>query len=156
MKPEEILKQFKLIEADRDFVKKSRRLILISGHAPRMGFLGVVFRTIELGASVALVSLAIFMILGGFSSSRVLSPLQISNLDPNSIKAEAHAIDMQIELSNLNYKEGALAPKTSESTPSVPQNSAGKTSEPSQVSPAATSSTPQPVGVDEALDKLSE
>lgn len=148
------LQNLKAIEPTRDFTIKSRSLILGKNRGAGLTVLGLILRNLELGASVALVGLLIFMILGGFSAWKFFAPLQITNLDPSSLKAEAQAIDIQIQLTNLNYEEGgALAPGASDSTVSSPKSAPSQTQEKnSAAAPAESSSS---VSIDEALQELS-
>ena len=166
MDPIEILKQFKNIEPDKDYTKKSRFLIVHSTRKNKFGFWQLFLKNIELGTTVALTGLLIFMILGGFSAWRITSPLQISDLDPTGLKAEAQAIDIQIELANLNYNGGVTSIKSAESTPATPQQNSSQ-AEAEKIVPkpieaeniAATQdniSTSSAVSIDEALQKLSE
>jgi len=151
------LQNLKAIEPEKDFTIKSRGLILGKKRGVVAVFWGVILKNIELGASVALAGLLIFMILGGFSAWKFFSPLQMSNLDPSGLKAEAQAIDIQIQLTNLSYEEGAaLAPKISESTrvsASAPKETQPQTQ--TKISPAPNASSSLPVSIDEALQELS-
>ena len=159
------LLQWEHIEPDKDYTKKSRLLILHHAKENKFGFWHLFFKNIELGTTVALTGLLIFLILGGFSAWRVTSPLQVSNLDPTALKAEAQAIDIQIELANLNYNNSGIVAKSAESTPiAMPENnpkiqpSVEVTKEEAIKLPTATdnTSTTDTVSIDEALQKLSE
>lgn len=155
------IKKLKNIEADKGFTRTSRSLILNTRRETKLNFnfWSLLLRSIELGASLALAGLLIFMTLGGFSAWRFLSPLQITaNLDPVSLRAEAQAIDIQIQLANLNYNEGALGLKSGESTPaSIGQSKQGEGAAAANTSPKTeNSSTTNALSVDEALQKLSE
>jgi hypothetical protein len=153
------IKKLKNIEADKEFTRTSRSLILNTRREIKLNFWGLLLRSIELGVSLALAGLLIFMTLGGFSAWRFLSPLQITvNLDPVSLRAEAQAIDIQIQLANLNYNEGALGLKSGESTPaSIGQSKQGEEAAAANTSPKTeNSSTTNALSVDEALQKLSE
>ncbi len=155
----ELLKQFKYIEADREYTRKSRSLILSAKHTARVSLADIFLKNVQLAASVALAGLLIFMIVGGFSAWRMFSPLQIANLDPVGLKAEAQAIDIQIQLANLNYGEAALAPaKSGESTPAItPAPAPAPKQETSAVTaPALQDNATSAVSIDEALDKLSQ
>ncbi|MDO8536718.1 MAG: hypothetical protein Q7R94_00525 [bacterium] len=157
MDPLQILKQFKNIEPDKDYTRKSRFLILHSAEQTKFGFWKLILKNTELGTAVALTGLLIFMILGGFSAWSVTSPLGIANLDPAGLKAEAQAIDIQIELTNLNYSEDAAAIRSAESTPkAAPEEDLLKTELPADPTTPDTTSTSNAVSIDEALQKLSE
>ncbi len=154
----ELLKQFKKIEPGKEYAKQSRHSILSLKQKERQTFWQIFARSAKVGTALAFSGLLIFMILGGFSAWKMLSPLQISNLDPASLKAEAQAIDMQIQLANLNYENNA-AGKTDESTQAspLPASSSPKPSEsPSPAEKAQNAPSSTPISVDEALQKLSE
>jgi len=154
----ETLQKLKVIEPEKEYTLRSRGLIVGTGFERRPRTTWEVFsQTLQFGASLALTGLLIFLILGGFSSWGVFSPLRLSSLDPSSLRVEAQAIDIQIQLTNLNYAEPAI--KTSESTQSAqriaPQK--GKPNEKEQSSEKVSSSSPsEPISIDDALLKLSE
>jgi len=103
---EDIIKQLKKlqhIEPDRLFTERSRAALF--GVQKSRGTWGLILRNVELGASFALAGILIITIFGGFSTWRFLSPFKLSNLDTTGLKAEAQAVDVQIELTNLNYDE---------------------------------------------------
>lgn len=147
----QILKQFKNIEPDRGFTKRSRSLILREHGAPP-GFFSIFKNTLEVGASLALAGLMVFVILGGLASVRFLEPLEITALDPASIRAEAEAIDIQIKLVGLGYEEGASPSPERESTISSALGASPK----EQAEPASEDSGPSSVSIDEALELLSQ
>ena len=60
---------------------------------------------LETGAAVALVGFFIFMLAGSFSPTRSISPIQYSVIDPQGLYAEAQAIDMQIQLADIEYPQ---------------------------------------------------
>jgi hypothetical protein len=170
MKLFDILKQFKNIEPDAEFSKRSRAEILLSPQ-PERRMLGGVFtflHMLETGAAVAVVGFFIFILAGSFSPTRSISPIQYSVIDPQGLYAEAQAIDMQIQLADITYPQvtstaagsvvatpAALAkvfaaalgvqPTSSVSTPAV---IAGKS-----ISTSTASSTT--LSVDQALQQLS-
>jgi hypothetical protein len=116
----ELLKQFKNIKPDAAFSETSKRAIFAMNPreetaraagsiwgSPRRTFL----RLIETGVAVALTGFFILLITGALSGSR-FAPVQYSAIDPQGLRAEADAIDIQIQLANLNY----TAPSAPEST----------------------------------------
>ncbi|OGY99012.1 MAG: hypothetical protein A2945_04180 [Candidatus Liptonbacteria bacterium RIFCSPLOWO2_01_FULL_52_25] len=157
-----ILKQFKQIEPSPDFAKRSRGIILNSRHSLRASMWSLFIRNLEFGASMALAGFLIVMMVGGFSAWNTFSPFPISNLDPAGLKAEAEAIDIQIQLTYLNYAgEGALSIIQSESTPQtiIPSpggglEDAGETNDVRVVQ--ENTSTPSTVSIDDALFELSQ
>jgi hypothetical protein len=159
----ELLKQFKHVEPDRDFSRKSRDIILGSRTSFRANAWTLFAQNLEFGVSVALASLLIVMVVGGFSAWSILSPFPISNLDPAGLRAEAEAIDIQIRLTHLDYVgESSLVTTSSESTPqailfAVPKDK--KEDVGNSIIPPAThdnTSTPNPISIDEALQELAQ
>ena len=155
----ELLKQFKTIEPDPVYKDQSKRAIFAARELVDWSPRKTILRIIETGVAFALAGFFIFIIAGGFSGSS-LAPVQYSAIDPQSLRAEAQAIDMQIQLANLNYAESsaestpsgaaALAPATI-AAPS-PLAAAGTSSTSTATSTSNASST---VSIDQALEKLS-
>ena len=98
------------------------------------------------------------LVLGGASFSQLLSPVKLASLDPAGIRAEAEAIDIQIQLSNLNYAE-SLNPALTIATSTV-FTATGGNQPTAQAKPAVApnnSATPTPpLSIDQALEKLAE
>jgi hypothetical protein len=167
----DILKQFKNIEPASAFTATSKRDILaqnnpVAAWSAKKTF----FHIIETGAAVALTGFFILLLSGAFSNSQ-LAPVKYSVIDPQGLRAEAQAIDIQIELAKLNYQGG----KTAESTPKsakplptsrifggVPGSSSTSTnapattatSTPTSTAASPTTSTPS-MSIDQVLEKLS-
>lgn len=144
------LKQFKTIEPDRGFTERSRGLILGVRTGSKISLWDIVIRNVESGASLALAGLLIFTILGGLSAwNQAFSPAPFEALNPTSLRAEAQAVDIQIELANLNY-EAAPTRAGGESTaifsPTIKQSAQD----------GATVSEKQSLSLSEALELLSE
>ncbi|MEK7195396.1 MAG: hypothetical protein AAB655_01740 [Patescibacteria group bacterium] len=152
----ELLKELKTIEPDREFSTKSRNFILNEYRGAEMGkltFWQLTARSLETATSLALAVVLVFMILGGFSAWKFVSPSKLaSSLDPASLRAEADAIDIQIQLTNLNISEN-LSDTVSESTKSAAGPVAKLFEERTSVS--ETSST-DAISIEEALQLLSE
>ncbi len=110
----ELLKQFKKIEPDTAFTETSRRAILahepVAPIAHGWSAQRTLWKIFETGAAVALTGFFVLLITGAFSGTR-FSPVQYSALDPQSLHAEAQAIDIQVQLANVNYAE-AVAEST--------------------------------------------
>ncbi|RJP45638.1 hypothetical protein C4587_00615 [Candidatus Parcubacteria bacterium] len=148
----ETLQELQLIRADGGFTRKSREALLRSAH-PKTNPWSVFLQALEVGAGVALVAVLLLLISGGFSSG-FLTPLKLSSLDPAALRAEAEAIDIQIQLADLNY----LEPKTSESTPpallpAVRTDRGGEARGPEEAETLETQA--KSVNIDEALRELS-
>jgi hypothetical protein len=117
----DLLKQFKTIEPDPAFTATSKRAILATEPAaPLWNARRVIFRIVETGVAVALAGFFVLLITGTLSGSRI-SSVQYSAIDPTSLHAEAQAIDMQIELAQLQYAEPTAAASTmrTAATPNV-------------------------------------
>ncbi len=145
----ETLKQLKKIEADKDYTTKSRSLIL-GERKTTASFLNIFLNTIEIGASFALAGVLIFVILGGLSRVEVFKPLQITALDPATIKAEAEAIDIQIKLTDVNY------PASNEDLRGSTVASAQEIKSVLNVASQEKKEDPKQVSIEEALKLLSE
>jgi hypothetical protein len=158
----EALQQLKNIEADKDYTKKSRFLLMsqISENRPRRAW-ALLLQGAQIGGAVAFASLLIALILGGLASSS-LAPLRLSSLDQASLRAEAQAIDIQIRLTNLNYTQDLKAPILRESTPAGAIQLESGVQKKEEVPPndlageKDASQELQPVDIDEALLQLSE
>jgi hypothetical protein len=109
----ELLKQFKNIEPNPAFKEQSKRAVLASAPAMAVvpggwGTQRTIWKIIETAAAVALTGFFVLLITGSLSDF-AFSPVQYSAIDPQSLHAEAQAIDMQIQLANLNYTEPSAA-----------------------------------------------
>ena len=158
----ETLKHFKSIEPDPHYSDKSKRMILalpqnvLEERRVMAGFWGV----LETGIAVVLAGLFIILITGIFPGASYLTPVQYSVIDPQGLHAEAQAIDLQIELANLNYPETT---PSAAATGVVPKNAAGitrpKTSAPMSATTAtdtASSTGSSTLSMEAALEKLAQ
>ncbi len=148
------LKQLKNIEAGREFTKKSRGLVLASLNiepSANKKVFGTLLSVFDVVASLALAGFLIVLILGGVSSFKAFQPLQITAIDPANIKAEAQAVDLQIQLANLNYKDSSVRSSGESTVPS----GAKKQSNTKNTSNEKVANSDQ-LSIDEALRLLSE
>ncbi len=159
----ELLEQFKHIEPDAAFSASSKRAILAQAElkeslaAPRL-----LLRILEAGAAVALTGFFILILSGALSTSK-FAPAQLSAIDPQSIRAEAQAIDIQIRLANVTYQGGSNPESTVSSahpaliagSPSEGASGAAAASS-STASGNATSSATSTVSIDQALQSLAQ
>lgn len=152
---EQKLKELKNIHPDEGYTRRSRSLLVATQITQKpLSPWRILVTSIQFGSTIALTTvLLIVIILGGVSVWKIISPLRLSSLDPASLKAEAKAIDIQIELANLTYREitekaaEEIAPKTtSPAAPTLP--SAPETEN--------VSSTEEKISADEALDILAK
>lgn len=99
-----LFKQLKTIEPDAAYTARSRRTVLglRDGHpvtAPT--FWDIIVRGLTSGSSIALGGILLLIIAGAFSFSAFLSPFELSGLDPTGLRAEAQAVDIQIQLTDI-------------------------------------------------------
>ncbi len=144
----EHLKQFKNIEPDRSRAAISRARILAHSQKERRAFAGIFGR---LFAHPALAAAAVVLVVfgGGFYSLHYFKN-KIA-LNPQSLQAEAQAIDIQIDLANLQYKNVASG-KTTIHFRAVPKTS---TSTSTSAGTGTATSTPPDMTIDQALNALS-
>ncbi len=142
MNLEENLKKLKNIHPDPTYTDYSRRAVLASAQLQELTPGKIVARIFETAGSLALVGVLIFAIAGGFSGSKYLSPIQFSSIDPASLHAEAHAIDMQINLANLTYTEATHIAASQPIAPNLGTGSASNSSTPIANASSTASSTP--------------
>jgi len=114
MELNEILKQFKKIESNHEYKAKSRAVILASHQDLKTQSLWRPFLISEgrFGASLVMTSIIIVALLGGFSIKSTPDSGSFPGLDLAGIEAEAQAIDIQIQLTSLNYEEYAKPKST--------------------------------------------
>ena len=170
MKLFDILKQFKNIEPDAEFSKRLRTEILLSPQPERRTLRGVFtfLHMLETGTAVALVGFFIFMLAGSFSPTRSVSPIQYSVIDPAGLYAEAQAIDMQIQLADIEYPQvTSTAAGTMVATPAAlakvfaaalgaqPTSSVSTPPATADGSTSTTTASSTTLSVDQALQQLS-
>jgi len=168
MKLFDILKQFKNIEPDAQFTAHSKAEILMSPRPERKTIRGIFafLHIIETSAAVVLAGLFILVLTGSFSGTPSVAPIQYSVIDPTGLHAEAEAVDMQIQLANINYPQATEA-ATGTSGSTVATGTPIKiTAIKLPMSPAASSTNTQTAGatstssssisVDDALQTLSQ
>jgi hypothetical protein len=163
----ETLKQFKKIEPRADFSERSKREILLSPQGEPFvrrrifSFLHV----LETGVAVALAGLFILILTGSFSGTNSIAPIQYSVIDPAGLHAEAQAIDMQIQLADINYPQVtstasgastvAAAAGVAVAFSKALEENASSSVATSTASAAATSTPSSTLSVDQALEELS-
>lgn len=154
----DIFKQFQRIVPDNDYAKRSRaRLVIFARETPVsspyrfLPSLRRVIWTLESGFAIALTGFLLVLALGGFSFLR--KPVGVAGLDPAGLRAEAEAIDIQIQLSDLNYSEAVQAEGSqNESTVAEVVKKAGQA-----IGVLKDDEAPAPsVSIDDALDILAE
>ncbi|MGC8775713.1 MAG: hypothetical protein ACP5QN_00110 [Minisyncoccia bacterium] len=157
----ELLKQLKKdIKPDKNFALSLRAKLLTELNQPVFVWQPKKIKILQTIYSFGLTFAVLVIILFAFSLFHFLTP-KLGALNPEAIKAEADAIDFQIQLSNLIYK----APDQSNIilNPSLNKDikkelSTSKTQSSSSLSNENTSSSSSStsLSVDEALDYLSK
>ncbi|MEK7608844.1 MAG: hypothetical protein AAB495_04670 [Patescibacteria group bacterium] len=156
MEIQEILKQFKTIEPRRAYTEHSRSEILLvrvdNARKKQSGMFRVFGEIFQSVSAIVLTSVAIILVFGGFSVWRLIRPGLLA-LDPAGLRAEAQAIDIQIQLAGVEYRESTIAEV---------ENSSGGSGVLSIV-PASSDtdekdvpSSTKPISIDEALEALLE
>ena len=105
MELEKILQRFKKVRPDADYAASSRRIILATVRPAKkpFGALRFILSNIQSASAIALMSFLFILIFGGFSVFKILNPFRLSSLDPVSLRAEADAIDMQLQVAGVTY-----------------------------------------------------
>lgn len=152
-----IVKRLSTIKPREEYTTLSRSRLLAQGVAPGMSFAlfaKYIFRT---GANMAVVAVALLIVFGGFSLARQFTPLGFSSLDPVGLEAEAEAIDIQVKLTDLNYKE-EIQQKTNESTQAITEapKSISFREEKKQTTTSSEVNIPQEPSIDDVLEILSK
>lgn len=99
---------------------------------------------IQFGSALALVGLLFLLISGSFSAWQSASPFRLSSLDPAGLRAEAEAVDIQLQLTGIAYREPAR-----QTTAPMANAEAQKQAEGLGIHDATSS-----ISLDEALDEL--
>jgi len=170
MKLFDTLKQFKKIEPDAEFTQHSRTVILLSPRTERRTLRGVFtfLRVLETGVAVTLAGFFIFILVQGFSPVRSVGPVKYSVIDPAGLHAEAKAIDMQIQLADINYPQvtstagtelvaasPAVLSKVFAAALGIQSTSSASTPAATTAGASSTASTTTTLSVDQALQQLS-
>lgn len=171
MKLFDILKQFKNIEPDAGFSERSKREILLSPQTERRTMRGVFafLHVLETGAAVVLAGFFILILTNSFSPTNSIAPIQYSVIDPQGLHAEAQAIDMQIQLADIQYPQATLTSATGVlgTSPAAltkvfaaalgtqATSSASTTATTAKATSTATSTASTTLSIDQALQQLS-
>ena len=163
----EILKQLKNIQPDNAFTQKSKRAILAQTPKEPITARRFIFGLLETSIAVALAGFFILILTGQFSNNTYIAPVQLSVINPETLKAEAQAVDIQIQLANLTYQESSstnnastpqvaaaiVAEQPSLLTAVIASSSATSSSQAATASSTASSTA---VSIDQALEQLSK
>lgn len=133
------LKDLKNIEPSQGFISRSQKDIFFSPIPTARPFDFILMNQRMVFATMGIAAVFVFGIF------RFVSPVKIANIDPHGLKAEAEAIQIQIELTNLSYPEAEEKSEDTQTTPSqaVSIKTVKRESQPS-------------VTLDESIDKALE
>lgn len=151
----ETLKQLKKIEPNPTWSESSKRVILASAPFERLSFRQITMHVFETAGSLVLAGALILLVAGGFSGSGYLSPVHLSVVDPITLRAEAQAIDMQINLLNLSYTENINGAASTPSVATAKTKATGATTV-TNTTTTASSTKPSSLSIDEALQQLTK
>lgn len=156
----EKLKMLKHITPDEEYVLRSRREILSMQTTSSVFRSWKVFvRMLESAAAIGFAGLLILLAIGGVSLWN-RSP-SLAGLDPSALRAEAQAIDFQIQLTGLDYERLAVPEQESTLSGVVEDISRSlledeQDSEEPQQPVASSTASADDATLDEALDLLSQ
>ena len=155
-----LLKKFKHIEPSKAYTERSKSVILSMPRAEAEPSSWAEIAQLFGTRAVWATGIAMMVLIVAVGAVMNLSPNgAISGLDPVTLKAEADAIDIQIQLTNLTYNE-PLQTGSSESTAPVAPAPLKKEVREQAAALGLTSAsstnteTPNTITVDEALNKL--
>lgn len=156
MKLFDILKQFKNIEPDTQFSQRSKREILLSPRSAHRTVRGIFIflRAIETSAAVVLAGFFILVLTGSFSGTHSIAPIQYAVIDPAGLHAEAQAIDMQIQLANIDYPQTTSTVGSTIATGTALKIAFVKPITSAAITPTSTASST--LSIDQALGELSQ
>src|SRR5258708_6377536 len=111
----ETLKQFKQIQPDAAYTAISKRAILATTPRESWSAKRILIAVIETGLALGLDGFFILIATGQFFgvATPYVPPVQLSVITPDTLHAEAQAIDMQIELAKLSYQESTTTARVS-------------------------------------------
>lgn len=137
------LKQLNKITPDPEYALKTRARILITPQKVHVLVWSTFVNSLRSG-SVVTIALLVLVVIGGGAS--LMKYLESSALSSPTLKAEAQAIDMQIELTNVNYK----------SLPSFAPLSVKRDAIASKDKDKGGNATSSAMNIDEALNALTQ
>ncbi len=107
------LRKLNKIHPDQEYARKSKLVVLSTEQLPPEPSVFKLFAVSSARFTTALAIVAIFIlvVVGGFSINKTGDEI-ISGLDLRGLRAEAQAIDIQIELTRVVYEEGDQTAKT--------------------------------------------
>lgn len=112
----EVLKKLKKIEANADYTRKSRQLIMGNEKNawPVFSLKHFAANIFQSGSAIAMTAMILLLVFGSFSLWKIFSRGNPIAIELAGLQAEARAIDIQIQLTGIAYREPApLENKTS-------------------------------------------
>jgi hypothetical protein len=157
----DLIKKLRAIKADSGYTRESRAFILSKGrdkNAEIMLFaretISGIFRS---GWAIALTAALFLLAISSFSALRILHPVTNAVVDVTGLKAEAQAIDAQIQLNNVEYDATAgIENKTSTISAAPKAATAPAKKETAAENTGVAASTSTPPTIDSVLDALSQ
>lgn len=166
MKLFDILKQFKNIEPEAHFTAHSKAEILITPRTERRTIgIFTFLHVLETSAAVVLAGFFILVLTGSFSGAHSIAPIQYAVIDPAGLHAEAQAIDMQIQLANVDYPQATSTAESTVATGTLIREAFAKpavvnidqvSSTPIEAAAVTSTSSSSSLSIDQALQKLSQ
>jgi hypothetical protein len=154
----ELLQKLKTIKPAPHYSRLSRERILnLSGEKKGLFSAAwqLILRSLQFGSALALATILIMLVVGGFAVWKSVSHVELGSLNPSSLRAEAEAIDVQIQLTNIVYPRQENA-KTTPQTAIFPKTLRTEKISEGLLEPAPSSSPAPTITIDEALDRLAE
>lgn len=157
MEIEKVLRQFKNIRPRDEFSKISRATILATPRIPQRTWAEILWPSLRFSSAALITGFIIFVVVGVFSLTGINSKVPVASLDPITLRAEAEAIDIQIQLTALGY-DNPLQVIHDTSTPTgLSLKKPAKTevsNEQKKISEAEKTEVVEEISIEEALEKL--
>lgn len=158
----ELLKKLRFLKADSKYTKESRTFILSINKSEKAGFSSAIKEVISgvfrSGWSMALTAALLLLAISSFSILKLIYPATTAVVDITGLRAEAQAIDAQIELTSVTYNAIlGIENKTSTTSiilPAARKRIVAETNKTNQI-PTAESTSTAPT-IDSVLNMLSE
>ena len=159
----QLLKQLNKIEPDPEYTRRSKLAILgLPENNQKRTAWGLVWSSIRFSTGAMVTGLVIVLIFVAFSAIKFSSPTPLAALDPITLRAEAEAIDIQIQLATLGYENPTLLIEQTSTLKMAASNVDKISIKNNDLNEAATTTVDTQEGaadsptIDEVLGKLSE
>ncbi len=115
----EVLKKLKKMEANADYTRKSRQLIMSQEKNAWsvFSFKHFAANLFQSGSAIAMTAMLLFLVFGSFSLWKIFSRGNPVAIELTGLQAEAQAIDIQIQLTSIAYNEPALLENKTSTAP---------------------------------------